>query len=125
MDPCAPKRLAFKKCPLCGFCWDTRGDFLADPRVTMIGYQACLTDLTAGYFLFNHTCEGTLAVVVEEFVDLYAGPIYQERAIGTVACPQYCLHQDELARCPATCECAFVREIIQRVRAWNKNPIKH
>lgn len=125
MDPPVPKHLAFKKCPMCGFAWGTRSVFLSDPRVTLIGYQACFTDLTAGYFLFNHSCEGTLAVVVEEFVDLYSGPVYKERATGTAACPQYCLHQDELARCPAQCECAFVREIIQRVRGWDKKPVNH
>ncbi len=116
-----PDRPVFKKCPLCGHPWESRSSFLADPGVEIIGYQVCFTALTSGYFLFNHSCAGTLAILVEDFEDLYAGPVYQERKTDTDECPAYCLHQDELARCPARCECAFVREIIQTVRAWPKD----
>ncbi len=113
-------RPVFKKCPMCGFAWATRDSFLTDPANQIVGYQVCFDAPTAGFFLFNHSCEGTLAILVEEFEDLYDGPIYQERKTGTAECPEYCLHKEELARCPAECECAFVREIIQRVRAWPK-----
>jgi hypothetical protein len=60
-------------------------------------------------------------VLVEKFADLHDGPVYQTRKTGTRDCPQYCLHKDELAPCPARCECAFVREILQRVRGWPKD----
>ncbi len=111
----------FKRCPLCGYPWDCRSSFLADPGIEIIGYQACFKELTAGFFLFNHSCTGTLAILVEEFEDLYVGPLFAERKTGTDECPEYCLRKEELARCPARCECAFVREIIQLVRAWPKN----
>ena len=115
----------FKKCPLCGLPWESRSSFLSDPGINIIGYQACFTKLTAGFFLFNHACAGTLAILVEEFEDLYDGPVYEERKTGTDECPHYCLHQEELARCPARCECAFVREILQLVRSWPKNSSEH
>jgi hypothetical protein len=44
----------------------------------------------------------------------------EERKTGTEECPGYCLHQDELQPCPARCECAYVREIIQIIRNWPK-----
>ena len=115
----------FKKCPLCGCPWESRNSFLSDPCIEIIGYQACFKELTAGFFLFNHSCAGTLAILVEEFEDLYGGPVYEERKTGTDECPQYCLHKEELARCPVRCECAFVREIIQLVRSWPKNSSEH
>ena len=108
----------FKNCPMCGVAWTSRSSFLSDPCLEIIGYQAHFKELTAGYFLFNHSCQGTLAISVREFEDLYDGPVYAERKRGTDECPQYCLHQEELARCPARCECAFVREIIQIIRRW-------
>ena len=120
-----PSHSVFKECPMCGSPWESRDDFLSDPCVEIIGYQACFKELTAGYFLFNHSCEGTLALLVEEFEDLYDGPVYEEQKTGTDECPQYCLRKEELAPCPARCECAFVREIIQLVRRWPKDPAKH
>ena len=113
---------AFKKCPLCSFSWETRSDFLADPHIEIIGYQACFRELTAGSFLFNHSCTGTLAIRVKEFADLYGGIVHEGRKTETDECPEYCLHSEELTRCPARCECAFVREIIQLVRQWPKTP---
>ncbi|MEW6250296.1 MAG: hypothetical protein AB1716_06600 [Planctomycetota bacterium] len=120
-----PERRVFKKCPMCGFAWESRSSFLVDPDNEIIGYQACFTALTTGFFLFNHSCTGTLAILVEQFRDLYDGPVYETRKTGMDECPGYCLHKDELARCPQRCECAFVREIIQIVREWPKGPSTH
>jgi hypothetical protein len=125
MNSSEDSRTIFKKCPLCGYLWENRSGFLADCGLQLIGYQVSFSELTAGYFLFNHSCEGTLAVLVEQFEDLHHGPIYQTRKTGTEECPEYCLHQEELARCPAECECAFVREIIQLVRNWPKDASDH
>ena len=107
---------------MCGFRWAGRESFLSDPRVKIIGYQACLNELKAGCLLFNHACEGTFAVRVREFEDLYEGPVFEERKTGTDACPGYCLRQEELRRCAVQCECAFAREIVQIVEQWPKDP---
>ena len=107
------KTTSFKICPSCGFRWKTRDEFIRDENVIIIGYQASLKRLKAGIFLFNHSCRGTLALDVESFVDMFKGPIFRERMTGTDECPEYCLHKNELSPCPAKCECASVREIIQ------------
>jgi hypothetical protein len=114
------KRMLFKKCPSCGFEWSTRDAFLAESNLKVIGYQVHFEELTAGLFLFNHSCLTTLAVPAARFQDLYQGPVFTERATGSSQCPQYCLHQEELTACPAHCECAYVREIIQIIRNWPK-----
>jgi hypothetical protein len=113
-------RPVFKQCPMCGCVWDSRDAFLCDPCVEIVGYQVHFEELTAGYFVFNHSCETSLAVVVGAFSDLYDGPVFEDRRTGTEDCPQYCLHEDDLRPCPARCECACVREIIQLVRRWPK-----
>lgn len=111
----------FKKCTFCGHRWQTREDFLADATTDMIGYQVNFDNLHLGYFLFNHlTCGTTLGLAAGLFSDLYKGPIYKQRQTGTEKCPEYCLHEKQLEPCPAECECAFVREIIQTVRQWPK-----
>jgi len=103
----------FASCSNCRFTWQTRADFMADRGLTVIGYQVNFSCLTAGFFLFNHVCRGTFAVGVQDFADLYQGEMYQDRATGTDQCPGYCLQLGNLQPCPARCECAFVREIIQ------------
>jgi hypothetical protein len=114
---------AFKQCPKCGTEWLGRDTFLADPDIRLIGYQVSFGDLVAGHFQFNHEragCGTTLALAVEAFRDLYDGPIFEERATGTSECPEKCLHPSDLEPCPAHCECAFVRAILQLVLAWPK-----
>jgi hypothetical protein len=110
----------FKRCTCCSVVWQTREDFLSDPEVELVGYQAHFEKLTAGLFLFNHSCHTTLALDVEDFRGLYTGKVFRDRATGGPDCKGYCIHRDELRACPAQCECAFVREIIQAVRTWPK-----
>jgi hypothetical protein len=103
---------------MCQRAWETRADFLADPHLGIIGYQVAFSKLAEGFFLFNHSCGTTLARPVGEFQDLYDGPVIAHRATGSDECPGYCLRRGELRPCPAECECASVREIIQIILNW-------
>jgi len=112
----------FKKCTCCDFCWHSREEFLQDPKLELIGYQVNFDNLQLGYFLFNHlTCESTIAIAAGSFTDLYNGPVFTERLTGSDSCPGYCLHDDILQPCTASCECAYVREILQIIRNWPKD----
>lgn len=111
----------FKECPMCDHAWETRDRFLGDAGLTLVGYQVHFEELTAGLLLFNHTCNGTLAIEAGDFEDLYDGVVFVDRATGSDDCPGYCLHQDELEPCPAKCECAYVREVMQIIRNWVRN----
>lgn len=110
----------FKICTICKAVWQTRDNFLDDPDVFIVGYQPHFNLLTEGLFLFNHSCRGTLSIKAIEFKDLYKGPVFKERLTGSEECPGHCLHESELDPCPAKCECAFVREIVQIVKNWPK-----
>jgi len=111
----------FKKCTLCGHRWLSRSDFLEDPSTVMIGYQVNFDHLSLGFFLFNHLeCSTTIGIPAANFKDLYQGPVYSERLFGTKQCPEYCLHETQLDPCPAKCECAYIREILQAVKQWPK-----
>ena len=112
----------FKICTFCGHQWPSRKDFLEDASTDLIGYQVNFDNLNLGFFLFNHlTCGTTLGITAEKFKDLYQGSVYAENLSGTEQCPEYCLHENQLDPCPAKCECAYVRDIIQTVRNWQKN----
>ena len=111
----------FKKCTVCRFQWALRDDFLRDPNIEVIGYQVDFDELAEGFFLFNHSCKGTLAITAGEFNDLYDGPIFSERAEGSEDCPSHCLHENELRLCPVKCQCAYVREILQIIKNYQKS----
>jgi hypothetical protein len=115
--------MAFKTCPTCGHIWPEREAALADPDLTVIGYQADFRDLRAGLFLFNHTvpgCNTTLSITAEAFLDLYGGQIFTVNMHGSDECSEFCLYADNIEPCPVECECAYVREVLQVVRNWPK-----
>lgn len=111
----------FKQCSLCNHQWKNREDFLTDPDLEIVGYQACFDEAKDGLFLFNHHCETTLAMKVYEFDDLHQGVRYETAAKDTPDCSGFCLHKNELRSCPVQCKYAYVRDIIQTIRKWPKN----
>jgi hypothetical protein len=113
----------FKKCTMCKKEWPERDGFLSDPKLEMIGYQADIESLENGIFLFNHyekDCGSTIAVRVNQFRDLYHGPVFSQCLFGTEECHELCLHKFNLKPCPAKCECSYVRELVQIVKNWSK-----
>ncbi len=107
----------FKECSKCKHVWESREEFICDTGIKLIGYQVHFEDLALGFFLFNHSCGTSLAIRAGVFRDLYAGPVFTERKTGLSDCPGYCLREDSLEACPSHCECAYVREIIQILKA--------
>jgi hypothetical protein len=112
----------FKICPFCATVWPSREAFLNDSDLQLIGYQVNFENLAQGLLLFNHdTCKTTLAIRAFQLKDLYDGPVFGERKTGQEGCSGYCLRNSELATCPAECECAWVRGLLQVVREWPKS----
>lgn len=111
----------FKRCTKCAVQWRTRDDFLRDPHISLVGYQVNFKILTAGYMLFNHDCKTTLALPAIVFRDLYDGPVFADNLAGGQECPGHCLYDKDLTPCPAQCECAYVRHILQEIKDWPKN----
>jgi hypothetical protein len=115
----AAEATPFKRCTICSDTWDTRADFLGDPRISMIGYQAFLDAPSQGMYLFNHEpCGTTLAVKVSSFEDLYSGPVYSQRLTDLETCR--CPRVDDLNPCDRKCSCAWVRQLMQKIRGWEK-----
>ena len=113
----------FKQCTACKHYWENREQFLSDPGVSVIGYQANFAALEEGYFLFTHEepdCRTTLAFQAGDFSDLYKGPIFEERLKGSAQCDGHCLRQGDIEPCSNKCECAYVRQVLQIVRNWKK-----
>lgn len=109
----------FKRCSGCSAVWPSRDAFLGDGAIKLVGYQVQMGRLETGYFLFNHVhkgCGSTISIAAGEFFDLYQGTVFRTSKFGGVECGGHCLHAQDLDACPAECECAFVREVLQIVR---------
>ena len=110
----------FRQCSNCMKKWQTRKDFIVDKDIRIIGYQVNFENLKAGLLYFNHSCKTTIAISADIFSDLYDGPIFKEQKTELDECPGYCLNKEELRRCRAECECAYIREIIQLFKPAEK-----
>ncbi|MBN2713501.1 MAG: hypothetical protein JXR97_13860 [Planctomycetes bacterium] len=113
----------FRECT-CGKVWTTRDEFLSDPDISIIGYQARLESITEGIFLFNHlpedgSCSSTIAFYVADFEDLSRN-VYETSSYGSSECEGHCLRMEDLERCNAHCSNAYIREIAVRIKEWKK-----
>ncbi len=108
----------FKICPKCSYTWKARDDFLADPCLCLVGFQADFKETEFGHYLFNHIladdrCNTTLAVEVDDFLSLYKGHMFAEVKFGSPACEEHCGNVDDLSQCSIECKNAVARKIMQ------------
>lgn len=90
----------------------------------LFGYLARLEDSPEGSFLFIHLetlCATTLMTRVSWFEDLYRGERFPESAFGTPTCEKRCVNILDLHSCKASCANAYVREVIQIIKAIEKD----
>lgn len=100
---------------MCTAVWENRDDFIADNTLVLEGYQANFDYLEMGLFYFTHEVDGcfsTMALKAGDFFDLNPEKPYAERKTLSDECPTYCLHRENLQKCPAKCECAYVRDVL-------------
>jgi len=91
-----------------------------DPDLEMAGYQVHYEHVDTGLLLFNHSCGSTIALTVASVKNLYDGTASEKKAFGSKECPNFCSHSDNLKACPVDCEYAYVRDIMQIIKAWPK-----
>ena len=108
----------FKICSKCAYTWRVRDDFLGDPSICLVGFQASSKEAESGYYLFNHIleenqCNTTLAVEVEDFLSLYNGTMFTDIKFESQLCELLCTRVEDLSQCPVECKNAIAREIMQ------------
>ncbi len=112
--------MSFKSCSQCGREWADREEFLADPQLSLSGCQVETDAPPSSALLFDHQAAGcgtTLAVSIKAFDDLYDGPRHKVNWAPSAKCPGMCFDPENLEACPAECRAAYVRQILQAVRA--------
>ncbi len=104
-------------CPTCRYEWKTRDQFITDPAITLIGFQADFDTFGENLYLFNHNsnknrCDTTFSVYVSKFLDMYTGPIYDDLKFGSEECSGRCAKVDDMQKCNAPCKNVVAREIM-------------
>ncbi len=113
----------YKRCPMCAAVWQDRMEFIGDTDLQIEGYQANFDQLEQGLVYFTHRVDGcytTMAVKAREFLDLNPGKPFTSRKTMTDDCPGYCLHESNIERCSAECECAYVRDLLHILQTHKK-----
>ena len=113
----------FKICPNCKVVWETIDEFLSDPKTGLAGYQVDSEDLEGGLFFFTHQQKGcftTLAIPVTDLLSLNDHPLLEKRDEQLCSGSEFCQHQNDLSPRPKKCECVWVRDILQTIKAWPK-----
>lgn len=107
--------IQFKRCS-CGRTWASRESFIRDTDVKPIGITFAEKQLDVFYF-FNHiNCMSTLAVKVEEFMDLIEEPIPSIDSSGAGECPKCCSSLEDVEACNHKCPNApFRRFLVERL----------
>ncbi len=121
------KKSDFKICSVCGHAWKLRDEFLKDPFIELVGYQANFLNPSRGLFLFVHRaykCGAHLTLRVENFDDLFRKEKYYEARVLSDECPVYCMEANNLEFCIQPCKMAYVREILQIIRKIKKGEKK-
>jgi hypothetical protein len=121
--PPADVAATFKNCSNCDVHWPNLDAFMRDPAIELVGYMPTFDNLANGLILFNHGCGTTLACRVEQFKNLFKGPVYQINKQGGDDCPGYCQNKTDFSPCPIECSCAFVRDALQIIKQWPKSKI--
>ena len=108
----------FKICSKCGYIWKVRDDFLKDPFICLVGFQAHPIETESGYYLFNHIleedqCNTTLAVEVGVFLSLHKGAMFTDIKLESPHCELHCTRIDDLSRCSVKCKNAVARNVMQ------------
>ena len=116
----------FKTCSKCSYAWRGRDEFLEDPSICLVGFQASFIENESGYYLFNHIldeghCNTTLMVKVEDFLSLHTGTMFPDIKFERDLCEGHCTRVEDLSQCEVKCKNAVAREIMQAFSPCNKD----
>jgi hypothetical protein len=108
----------FQKCGSCGRVWDEWKEFILDPGVHLLGFQAIATLPDANLLVFDHRCGSSISVLAKRlrhlFPDLDEEPL-PASIYDSETCNHYCREIENLETCDRSCANARDRRMIHRL----------
>jgi hypothetical protein len=105
----------FKKCGSCGRGWDQWPDFILDPDIRPIGFQAIPGLPEANLLVFEHRCGSSISVLASRLRHILpdSEPAGEVSALfGKDSCSGHCRFLQDLESCDRMCINARDRRLI-------------
>ena len=105
----------FQKCGSCGQMWNQWPDFILDPDVRLLGFQAMPGMPDANLLIFVHACGSTISILAKRLRHILPGSDQAGELpslFGTDTCNKYCRFIENLETCDRHCVNARDRRMI-------------
>ncbi len=114
----------FKVCNGCGKRWQTAEQFILDPSLQLVMYQAVFGEVEYGLFVLTHDvpeCQSSISVSVGMFRGLVPRD-HQESGFLDPKCEDRCFSQMDLAPCNVDCSMKWARDVMQCLKEHKLPP---
>jgi len=109
-------RHPFKTCGSCRKSWEHWQDFVLDPGVRLLGFQAIENLPDANLVVFEHKCGSSISLLAKRLRHLLDDHSDRERLpvlLGSDVCRKHCRLIEDLEACDRPCANSRDRRLIQ------------
>ncbi len=114
----------FQTCGSCRRQWDQWTDFVLDPEVRLIGFQAFPGLPDANLLVFEHLCGSSISILIKRLRHHFMTPGEStglDSLFGTETCLGHCRYLEDLEACDRPCINARDRQLIRRLLEMRRN----
>ena len=109
-------RHAFKTCGSCRKTWEGWQDFVLDPAIRILGFQAVESVPDANLIVFEHKCGSSISLLAKRLRHILPGPgedTHLPVLYGSEVCREHCRLIQDLEACDRPCANSRDRRLIQ------------
>lgn len=116
----------FQICGACKQAWPTWEDFVVDPAIRLLGFQAVIANADLNLLIFEHRCGSSVSILARRLRHLL--PVQEaERPsamlFGTSDCHGHCRFLANLEMCDSPCVNAHDRRLILMINQMRKSSL--
>jgi hypothetical protein len=130
-EPHEKKTRPFKTCGSCRRSWEHWQDFVLDPGVRILGFQAIENLPDANLVVFEHRCGSSISLLAKKLRHLLDEHADRERLpilFGSDTCRKHCRLIEDLEACDRPCANSRDRRLIQlllKMRRTRSHKTRH
>lgn len=113
----------FKTCGSCRKAWEQWQDFVLDPAVRLLGFQAIESLPDANLLVFEHKCGSSISLLAKRLRHILPPPGEEDRLpvlFGSDICREHCRLVKDLEACDRPCANSRDRRLAQLLLTMKK-----